>query len=62
MQAWEDGQLALLRPRWPDWDIWYVRLTGVRRTIWCAKPKGHPVATIQAGSPDELEWDIHQQP
>lgn len=53
---------ALLRQRFPDWDIWYVRLATARRTVWSARPKGHPVATIQAWSPDELEWMIREQP
>lgn len=60
MQSWEDRQLAVLRPAYPDWDIWYVRYATARRTAWCARPKGTPVATIQAGSPDELAELIRQ--
>lgn len=62
VQSWEDQMKALLRQRFPDWDIWYVRLATARRTVWSARPKGHPVATIQAWSPDELEWMIREQP
>jgi len=54
MQSWDDQQLAQLRPMWPGWDIWTVRLATVRQTVWCARPKGHPVATINVWSPGEL--------
>jgi hypothetical protein len=47
-------QLALLRPVYADrWDIWYV-LCFPNGYVWCAKPAGTPVATINASSPEEL--------
>jgi hypothetical protein len=53
MQSWADQQTAILRERHPGWDVWFVPKTG-RGYWWCARPKGTPVATIQASSPEEL--------
>ena len=55
VQSWDDRQLALLRPNYPDWDIWAVRSVYPKpHTTWCARPKGHPVATINTDSPEHL--------
>ena len=32
-------QLAILRPKYPHWDIWYVRTVTPKGIIWCARPK-----------------------
>ena len=61
IQIWADEQLARLRERYRDWDIWYVPVF-MGPDTWCARPKGAPVATINAGSPDELEWEILEKP
>jgi hypothetical protein len=61
VQSWEDQQADRLRLLFGGWDVWTVRLATARRTIWCARPKGHPVATIQVWSPDELERAIGEQ-
>ncbi len=53
MQSWTDQQLALLRPRYPGWQIWVVHAVYGPDT-WCARPAGHPVAVINAHSPEEL--------
>jgi len=45
--------LAALKPRFPAWDIWYVRSLGVGYS-WHARPAGAPKATLNADSPDEL--------
>jgi hypothetical protein len=60
MTDWADDQLALLRPNYPDWDLWFVRLypTG---TSWHAKPGGERCATIHADSPEELVAAIAEQ-
>jgi hypothetical protein len=59
MQTWDDKQLEALRPRYPNWDIWTVRSIYPRpSTTWCARPKGAPVATINASSPEELAEKI----
>lgn len=60
-RTWNDEQKDRLTDLFPDWDIWYVRLhTG--GATWCARIKGEPIARINAASPDELEWEIRQQP
>ena len=53
MNSWADEQLAALQPRFPAWDIWYVRSLGVGYS-WHARPAGAPKATLNADSPDEL--------
>jgi hypothetical protein len=53
MTTWADERLAQLRADWPDWDIWYV-LRYLVPAIWCAKPKGAEVATINTDSPERL--------
>jgi hypothetical protein len=61
MQSWDDQQLAILRPMYPRCDIWVVRLATARQTVWCARPKGTPTATINADSPEHLVEKIRQQ-
>jgi hypothetical protein len=51
---WAEQQLAILRPMYPHWDIWTVRLTTARQTVWCARPKGSAVATVNADSPETM--------
>jgi len=50
---WADEQLAMLRPKYPKWDLWFVRLYPVS-TSWHAKPVGERCATIHAETPEEL--------
>jgi hypothetical protein len=57
---WADEQLAMLRPKRPAWDLWYVPRYPTGQTS-CAKPKEHPVATIQVNSPEELIEAIRRQ-
>ena len=54
-------QLAILRPMYPRWDLWTVRLATVRQTVWCARPKGALAATINVDSPEALIAEIRQQ-
>jgi hypothetical protein len=58
---WTDQQLAILRPLYPHWDLWAVRLATVRQTVWCARPAGTPVATINTDSPESLVAEIRRQ-
>lgn len=58
---WADEQLAMLRPKYPRWDIWCVRTLKPKGTVWCARPKGSPVATINADSPESLIAQIREQ-
>lgn len=61
IMSWSSKQAERLRRLFQDWDIWYVpRYLGP--DTWCAKPKGSPVATINSDSPDELEFEIREQP
>ena len=60
MKSWADEQLDVLRPNYPGWDIWIVPNYG-RGETWCARPTGHPVATINADSPEELVEEIRRQ-
>jgi hypothetical protein len=57
---WAEQQLAILRPMYPAWDIWVVRRGCRRGSIWCARPAGSEVATINVSSPDELIAAIAQ--
>ena len=58
---WTDRQLVMLRPLYPEWDIWAVRYAVMRQTAWCARPKGSPVATINVDSPEALVAAIAKQ-
>jgi hypothetical protein len=53
MQTWADEQLAILRGRNPQWDIWYVAKFPIGYT-WCARRKGEQVSSIQVDSPDAM--------
>jgi len=42
-----------IRRYWPEFDLWLVpRYMGP--TVWCARPKGERVATINEDSPEEF--------
>ena len=58
---WAEQQLAILRPEYPDWDIWYVRTFSPRGVVWCARPTGSPIATINTDSPEALIAEIRKQ-
>jgi hypothetical protein len=60
MLDWADQQLAWLRPLYPEWDLWVVRMFR-RGTIWCARPAGTETATINVGSLEELIAAIAEQ-
>ena len=62
MQSWDEQQLAILRPQYEGrWELWTVRVLCPNHTVWCARPVGHPVATINTDSPEELVEEIRQQ-
>ena len=61
MQSWDDRQLAILRPQYEGrWELWAVRCWP-NHTVWCARPVGHPVATINTDSPEHLVEEIRRQ-
>ena len=45
----------------PRRDIWTARLATARQTVWCARPKGTPTATINVDSPEALVAEIREQ-
>jgi len=57
---WAEEQLGELRPRYPGWDLWTVRCWP-NHTVWCARPAGTPIATINAESPEALVAAIAEQ-
>jgi hypothetical protein len=62
MESWADKQLAILRPQYPGWELWTVsRLPAHKGETWCARPVGHPVATISTDSPEHLVEAIRHQ-
>ena len=61
VQSWDEQQLASLRPMFPGWDIWTVRTVIPSGYVWCARPAGTEVATINVGSPEELIAAIAEQ-
>jgi hypothetical protein len=57
--TWADEQLAALRERHPDWDLWHVPShTGPAHGAWCARPAGAMTATCQGPTPDEITQAI----
>ena len=60
MQSWADHQKARLSREHPEWDVWYVPNYPTGQT-WCARPKGSPIATINADSPEHLIEMIREQ-
>lgn len=60
MQTWADEQLAILRPNYPGWELWIVPRYPTGHW-WCARPVGHPVATINTSTPEELIEEIRRQ-
>jgi hypothetical protein len=63
MRSWDEQQLDALRVMYEGrWDIWHVRCIYPKPyTVWCARPAGHPVATINTDSPEHLIEMIRQQ-
>jgi len=44
----------------PSHDVWFVpQYCG--NTVWCSRPKGHAIATINAASADDLQAEIAQE-
>jgi hypothetical protein len=60
VKTWADEQLAALRPKYPDWEIWFVPRYPTGQT-WCARPVGARLATINVNSPEELVEAIRRQ-
>jgi hypothetical protein len=60
MRTWAEIRRGELAEMFPSHDVWFVpQYCG--HTVWCSRPKGHPIATINAGSADELQAEIAQE-
>jgi hypothetical protein len=60
--GWAEDQLALIRPNYEGrWDLWFVRVYQPPSVVWCARPVGAPVATINTDSPEHLIEEIREQ-
>jgi hypothetical protein len=61
IRSWEDIKRDELASLFPDHDIWTVRYATCRHTSWHSRPKGEPIATLSAGSADELQAEIAEE-
>lgn len=60
MRTWAEIKRDELAEMFPSHDVWFVpQYCG--HTVWCSRPKGHDIATINAGSADELQAEIAQE-
>jgi hypothetical protein len=60
MRAWVDEKRDELAEKFSSHDVWFVPEYGGHVT-WCYRPKGHPIATLDRGSADELEEAITEE-
>jgi hypothetical protein len=57
---WAERMLRELQPLYPGWEIWLVHHYN-GEVAWCARPLGHPVATVDAWIPEHLIEYIAEQ-
>lgn len=53
VQSFAEQTLAVLRPLYPEFDLWVVP-TVYSGTTWCARRVGEETACVNANSPEEL--------
>ena len=53
VQSFADSTLAVLRPLWPEFDLWVVH-RAYGDDVWCARWVGEETACVNANSPEEL--------
>lgn len=58
---WASERAQQIKQDHPGWQVWTVRMMYPPGYIWAARPIGHPVATINAHSPEELAEAIAEQ-
>jgi hypothetical protein len=58
IRAWDDIKRDELAAMFPSHDIWTVRNVVCRHVSWHSRPKGYPVATLNADSADDLQAAI----
>ncbi len=54
VQYFADDALAVLRPLYPDYDLWWIKRATEKGFIYCARRKGEKAACVNAASPEEL--------
>lgn len=59
MPSWPEIRRDELAEMFPDFDVWFVPRY-CARTTWCARPKGHPIATMNADDSDDLQAKLAQ--
>jgi hypothetical protein len=52
--------VAELEAKYPGWHVYPIH-HAVGGITWCAQRHGEDVSAFQAGSPDELAWEIEQE-
>ena len=60
MANFADDTLAMLRPLYPDFDLWTVKRVGAKGYVWCARRKSEQTAVVNADSPEELVEALRQ--
>jgi hypothetical protein len=53
VQSFANSTLAVLRPLWPEFDLWVVHRI-YDADVWCARRVGEQTACINANSPEQL--------
>lgn len=61
IRAWEDIRRDELAEMFPGHDIWTVRNSACRHVSWHSRPKGHPIATLNADSAEELQAELAEE-
>lgn len=60
MRLWADDKRDELAEMFPSHDVWFVPEYG-GHVMWCSRPKGHQIATLNRGSAGELEEAITEE-
>jgi hypothetical protein len=58
IRTWADDEQERLSQLHQDWDMWFVSRFPHKGVTWHARPRGAPVATVEADTPDELDAAI----
>jgi hypothetical protein len=58
--SFTDSTLAVLRPLWPEYELWVVPCSRPSSDVWCARRTGEETACINAASPEELVGKLHE--
>jgi hypothetical protein len=58
IKDWAEERATCLRERHATWDVWFISKFPLLGYTWHGRPKGHPVSTLAADTPDELSAAI----